>query len=190
MISNTLILIQDTESIQCFCKDGYKGDGYTKCDDVNECYKDNNLCTDPKKKCTNTVGSYECTCRHDFLEDENGECILNICKSKKCAKNGECVINNGEPTCECIEGYVGYAIKSCFDLNECSTGQHDCSPRAKCSNAKGSFTCACLEGYEGDGKECLAPAEIIEKQILADREALLFSAEGRKTHIKNTFISL
>ena len=35
-----------------------------------------------------------------------------------------------------------------------------------------------MEGYEGDGKECLAPAQVLQKQILAERKAALFSTEG------------
>ena len=43
------------------------------------------------------------------------------------------------------------------DIDECTTGTHDCDPtpfEANCSNTVGSFTCACNTGYTGDGKTC------------------------------------
>ena len=58
------------------------------------------------------------------------------------------------------DGYFGDGVHHCSDVNECVFNIHDCSDRAKCTNLKGNFTCECLEGYEGDGKECLSPAQV------------------------------
>lgn len=40
------------------------------------------------------------------------------------------------------------------DVNECETGQQDCSEFAKCVNTVGSHSCFCLSGFTGDGKNC------------------------------------
>ena len=41
-----------------------------------------------------------------------------------------------------------------LDINECTTGGHNCHVNATCTNTTGSFTCACKEGFSGDGVVC------------------------------------
>lgn len=40
------------------------------------------------------------------------------------------------------------------DVNECATGQQQCSQFAQCVNTIGSHSCSCLRGFTGDGKNC------------------------------------
>ena len=40
------------------------------------------------------------------------------------------------------------------EIDECSSGLHDCSSHAKCYNLPGSFKCFCNKGYTGDGVRC------------------------------------
>ena len=35
----------------------------------------------------------------------------------------------------------------CADINECISGQNDCSENADCLNTEGSFRCQCHSGY-------------------------------------------
>jgi cysteine-rich repeat protein len=35
----------------------------------------------------------------------------------------------------------------CTDIDECTSGTHNCHPDAQCNNNNGSFTCLCLDGY-------------------------------------------
>ena len=40
------------------------------------------------------------------------------------------------------------------DVNECTTGTHNCDVNAVCNNTRGSYNCTCKDGFHGDGKTC------------------------------------
>ena len=42
---------------------------------MNECYRDTTLCSEPKMKCLDTEGSYECVCADGFKENDKVEFI-------------------------------------------------------------------------------------------------------------------
>ena len=41
-----------------------------------------------------------------------------------------------------------------LDIDECSSGSHDCDVNANCTNTNGSYSCTCNEGYSGKGDSC------------------------------------
>lgn len=47
-------------------------------------------------------------------------------------------------------------LKTTFltDIDECKTGQHNCSMNAKCTDVDGGFDCSCWLGFRGDGHNC------------------------------------
>ncbi|XP_043700141.1 wall-associated receptor kinase 2-like [Telopea speciosissima] len=64
----------------CYCSQGYQGNPYLGCQDINECaYPNNNPCI-YSYLCTNLPGSYSCSCPNDYQGDGriNGSgCIHN-----------------------------------------------------------------------------------------------------------------
>ena len=40
------------------------------------------------------------------------------------------------------------------DIDECTTGVHNCNESATCTNTEGGFTCQCLPDYTGNGTHC------------------------------------
>ena len=51
-------------------------------------------------------------------------------------------------------------IEFSADVDECTTGDHDCDENAICEkntglSTTGPFSCSCKGGYYGDGKTCL-----------------------------------
>ena len=48
----------------------------------------------------------------------------------------------------------------CVDIDECSTGAHNCAQQATCTDVEGSFNCSCNTGFSGDGMTCNGQLEL------------------------------
>ncbi|XP_069009584.1 adhesion G protein-coupled receptor L4 [Embiotoca jacksoni] len=99
----------------CFCNHGYTGDGTRFCNDDNECQNVTNICGD-SGYCTNTLGSYYCTCVSGYTStgptefqpnDGTGCTDIDECKSGQvCGPNSHCHNTNGSFYCTCQRDYV------------------------------------------------------------------------------------
>ena len=98
--------------------------------------------------------------------------------SGNCSANALCQVSaNGRTLlgCNCKDGFIGNGficqggltnprhsrINSnkndiyFLDIDECSTGQHDCHVHAMCTNIPGKYECNCRGGYFGNGTLCI-----------------------------------
>lgn len=65
----------DDHTKRCKCPPGFKGDGVNNCEDIDEC-KEKVACQCADCKCTNTWGSYECSCGGNSMYiHEHDTCI-------------------------------------------------------------------------------------------------------------------
>ena len=96
--------------------------------DINECKQGNGGC---EHTCTNTIGSYYCTCNSGYK----------LSKEKHCSGN------------KIIKNKLIYIVHS-SDINECNTNNGNCAQI--CTNVEGSHLCSCHDGYtlHTNGRSC------------------------------------
>ncbi|KAG5275607.1 hypothetical protein AALO_G00122290 [Alosa alosa] len=104
------------ENKTCKCKDGFTGNGITNCQDDDECERVPYICGD-HATCTNTLGSYHCTCKagfsstngaKEFWPNDGTHCEdINECKQTEiCGPFSNCYNTNGSFHCSCQRNYV------------------------------------------------------------------------------------
>lgn len=140
----------------CNCVTGYTG---FNCEvDENECGEEApdgktetplDIC-DPNAFCTNTPGSFECSCNAGWTGDGIGCVDADDCEFSPCAHGGTCY-DCGTLcfSCDCVPGWRGATCGT--DWDECRMGIHSCNNDATCINVPGSYNCMCDSGFEGDG---------------------------------------
>ena len=114
-----------------------------QCNDVNECAT-GNMC-DSNATCSNTLGSYNCSCNAGY-EGSGRVCKdINECSSSPCDANAVCSNNDGSYVCTCNDGFRGSG-QICQDIDECQM-ENECHPLAICQNFPGQYQCTCRNGY-------------------------------------------
>ncbi|KAI8518356.1 hypothetical protein Bbelb_043730, partial [Branchiostoma belcheri] len=97
-----------------------------------------------------------------------------------CENGGTCVNGAGEDyTCNCAPGFTG--VHCGTDIDECTTGTHNCNQHATCTNTFGGFTCTCNDGYSGDGVTCTDINECTEGTHNCDTDATCANEGGSFT---------
>ncbi|KAM5189910.1 adhesion G protein-coupled receptor E5 isoform 4-T4 [Callospermophilus lateralis] len=109
----------------CRCKPGFASssteiftDPLEICDDINECVPPMKVSCGKLADCQNVEGSYYCMCSPGY----------------ELRSGGTNFTNASENTCQ--------------DVDECSSGQHQCHQSTICTNTLGSYQCHCRPGWE------------------------------------------
>ena len=101
--------------------------------DVDECVQNIDGCAE-NATCSDTEGSYECTCDPGFTGD-----------GFNCTSQSDKAIHY--ENCFQVE-YLS------TDVDECSSPYLPCDSNAICTDTIGSFTCHCKPGFTGNGTNC------------------------------------
>ncbi|XP_053372837.1 uncharacterized protein LOC123559410 [Mercenaria mercenaria] len=100
----------------CRCKrpffDGWVNP-HTSCKDVDECLKKDEICQGGN--CTNTPGSYICSCSAGYIYDGKAACT-DMCSPNPCQNDGLCIHGElqGQFLCKCDDKWTG---PKCEDKN-------------------------------------------------------------------------
>ncbi|XP_035691377.1 uromodulin-like [Branchiostoma floridae] len=130
---------------RCVCRSGYTGSCCQS--DINECHSNNGGCN---QICTNTWGSYRCSCRPGYRLSGSRTCVdINECSSNNGGCNQICTNTVGSYRCSCRPGYRLSGSRTCVDINECSSNNGGCNQI--CTNTVGSYRCSCRPGYRLSG---------------------------------------
>ena len=63
----------------------------------------------------------------------------------------------------CVDDKV--FIYTSLDIDECTTGTHNCKSTERCINKPGRFTCKCANGYRSVNKTCEGTADKIHQLV-------------------------
>ncbi|XP_021565009.1 adhesion G protein-coupled receptor E1 [Carlito syrichta] len=140
--------------------------------DVNEC-ADTTICP-AYATCTDTPGSYYCTCKRGFLASNGQEHFRGPrveCKDvdecsqspSPCGPNSVCTNVRGRYRCSCLPGFSSPTGDGwtpgrpgnffCTDINECLRPR-PCPEHSDCVNSMGSYSCNCQAGFFSSNSTC------------------------------------
>jgi hypothetical protein len=149
------------------CPKGYQLNTETwKCEDINECAAITSPCQHEQTACTNTPGSYYCSCERGYqltvdrkCEDID-ECTLH---PTPCTIGKDCFNTRGSFECRrtmpCGFGYsLDMETQECVDIDECKSDANVCGPGMQCVNVRGGHKCEevkCPPGlWRNSGGKC------------------------------------
>lgn len=123
--------------------------------DINECQ--DNPCGE-NAICTDTIGSFVCTCKSDYTGDPFRGCVdIDECAAleKPCGEHAICENTVPGYECKCPQGYDGKPDPKdgCVptDVNILCSSNFDCTNNAECIENH----CFCLDGFEPIGSSCV-----------------------------------
>ena len=58
--------------------------------DIDECLEETDKCASHGSKCTNTIGSYKCSCLENYFGNGKECDAVDVCLKKPCPANSKC----------------------------------------------------------------------------------------------------
>ncbi|XP_042638698.1 adhesion G protein-coupled receptor E1 [Orycteropus afer afer] len=174
--------------------------------DVNEC-ADTTTCP-PYSTCTNTWGSYYCTCKRGFLpsrgqmnfRDPGVECKdVDECSQTppRCGPHSVCRNLPGRYHCSCLSGFslptgntwipAKANSSTCSDINEC-LNINACPENSACVNSVGSYSCHCHDGFILKNSTCEDINECLNINACPENSACINSVGSYSCHCHDGFI--
>ena len=123
--------------------------------DIDECSAESSPC-DKNADCTNSDGSYSCTCKQGFSGDGT-TCegtrgmLLKVMLLRRITR---CYSNF-------TTDFQTMPHLFLLDIDECSAESSPCDKNADCTNSDGSYSCTCKQGFTGDGTICKGKREML-----------------------------
>ena len=113
--------------------------------DIDECSADSSLC-DENAYCTNTDGSYSCTCKQEF-DGDGISCKGNLKREHSWTLS----VRNCKTSFSNLNIHV---VNDFTDFDKCSLEPSPCDEKSDCGNSEGSYSCTCKTGFTGNGAIC------------------------------------
>ncbi|XP_038607368.1 EGF-containing fibulin-like extracellular matrix protein 1 [Tachyglossus aculeatus] len=171
-----LVRSQDLEETITYtqCTDGYEWDPVRQqCKDIDECDIVPDACKGGMK-CVNHYGGYLCLPRTAQIIVNNGQpepesrapaepaaSSRNNFVIRRTPADPQRIPSNPSHQIQCATGYEPSEQNVCQDIDECTTGTHNCRADQVCLNLRGSFSCQCPPGYQKRGDQCVDIDECI-----------------------------
>ncbi|XP_053387247.1 uncharacterized protein LOC123541978 [Mercenaria mercenaria] len=147
--------IQRNRSYVCDpCPTGFEDDDDDECIDIDECEVNNGGCD---QNCTNTDGSFECTCKSGYrVDSRDSSACKDINECEEAMHNCDHICNNteGDFTCQCFAGYeLNTTSQTCHQTSDGSCTDMEknmCSNAHGCTKEDNKSVCFCKDGYDLD----------------------------------------
>ncbi|XP_053315357.1 thrombomodulin-like [Spea bombifrons] len=147
------VAVAERPGFICVCYEGYTLVDGTKCEDIDDCAANPDIC---EQKCSNTEGSFTCSC-HPGFEMIDARCEdINECEAPFDQCEHDCINTLGSFHCGCSDGYIvdEKNPKKCRRFCETPVCEAECDLN---TNA-----CTCPEGYVLDDESWTDSSECVD----------------------------
>lgn len=130
--------------------------------------------------CVNTVGSYKCTCKGGFYQNQSSCEDINECEQTPSLCEQNCVNLWGSYRCACKLGYsLRNDTRTCEDIDECEKFRDRKLCVGTCKNIPGSYTCECPKGYKlGSDKRVCTDIDECQQNVCGHQEDICVNTRG------------
>ncbi|TKR77104.1 hypothetical protein L596_018138 [Steinernema carpocapsae] len=142
----------------------------------DECEGQDNRCGSNEQCIRSASGGWTCQCKSGFIRNTGSEkcqlpgtCDPSIPESCDLRKKEQCLPDLRSPgtyTCQCPPSFARHPVTQMCLINECVTGQHECSPDALCTDTDESYICSCKPGFVDESPDPThKPGRVCRQQV-------------------------